>query len=228
MTLSVGFIIESEGDDNIAEGVLADAIGYPKIHKNTQIPCKKCECFTAFKYNQTKVSIPIYEGESEISEQNTLLAVLALDGLEREKDGGYHKIEIEFDINECHGLIINVRDLKNPKNFVTMEIGNYWDKYDQQQIDFFIAIEASLKMDDKEQEINEKAKNDLEVFVNEYCDKLQDFMKMINENKECVMEWIDSNPNLDAKYYIDKQQTFKQLVIEKLNQTIQFEIDDKK
>ena len=150
--------------------------------------------------------------------------MLALDGLERNKDGGYHKIEVEFDVNQCHGLIINVKDLRNPKNFVSMDIGNYWNNYDRQQIDDFIAIQSSLQMDDKEREINEKAKNDLEVFVNDYCDKLEQFMKMINENKQCMMEWIDSNPNVDAKYYKTKQQTFKQLVLDKLHETIDFDV----
>ena len=230
ITLSVGNIIETEGNnDGNEEGILCNSIGDELIagsviniiNKNDTIPCKKNERFTTFKYNQTKISIPIYEGECEFSDDNVLLGILYLDGLEINKNRGYHKIEIEFDLNEDNKLNVNVKDLRIPKNYVTMEIGNYWKiNYDQQKIDDWVAIQASLEMDDKEKEINEKSKSDLQIFINNYCNKFDDFIKFMNKEKESVMEWIDNNPNINNKQCMEKQKVFKKLLNDKLKQII--------
>ncbi len=82
----------------------------PLIHRNTTIPTTQREVFSALTPDQHKAQIEVYQGESLIASQNTLLGEFMFENMKPEKPGQLARVTVEFDIDVNGILSVNVID----------------------------------------------------------------------------------------------------------------------
>ncbi len=84
------------------------------IPKNTPVPTKKSHIFTTVKDNQRSVKISVYQGESDIAEENELLGEFVLTDIPP-APRGVPEIEVTFSINSDGIVSVSARDLATGK-----------------------------------------------------------------------------------------------------------------
>lgn len=84
------------------------------IPKNTPVPTKKSENFTTVKNNQTSVKIGVFQGESDVAEENELLGEFILDNIPP-APRGEPEIEVTFAINADGMVSVFAKDLATGK-----------------------------------------------------------------------------------------------------------------
>jgi molecular chaperone DnaK len=92
---------------------LATVGGYTEkiIDKNTPIPIDRTRCFTTASDNQEKVKIKIYQGESNLGKDNTLLGEFEFSGF-RVAARGEVTIEVTFEIDTDGIVNVSARDVE--------------------------------------------------------------------------------------------------------------------
>jgi molecular chaperone DnaK len=85
------------------------------ISRNTPVPVKKTETFTTAADMQTSVTIHVFQGERQMSADNTSLGEFNLDGLPP-APRGVPKIEVTFDIDASGILNVTARDMATNKS----------------------------------------------------------------------------------------------------------------
>lgn len=80
------------------------------IERNTTIPTMKSEIFTTSSDNQTSISVHVLQGEREIAEYNSTLAVIELVGI-APSPRDIPQIEIKFNIDANGVLNVSAKDL---------------------------------------------------------------------------------------------------------------------
>ncbi len=88
-------------------GMLIDDRFKVLIHRNTTIPTVQREIFSALTPTQREAKVEIYQGESLIASQNTLLGEFLFEHMRPEEPGVPARVTVEFDI-DVNG-ILNVR-----------------------------------------------------------------------------------------------------------------------
>ncbi len=84
------------------------------IEKNTTIPTTKTMAFTTVEDNQRRVKIHVLQGESEIVDENTSLAVFDLVGI-RPAPAGIPQIDVMFEIDIDGMAKVTARDVVTDK-----------------------------------------------------------------------------------------------------------------
>lgn len=84
------------------------------IEKNTTIPTSKTMAFTTVEDNQRRVKIHVLQGESEIVEENTSLAVFDLVGI-RSAPAGIPQIDVMFEIDVDGIVKVTAKDVATDK-----------------------------------------------------------------------------------------------------------------
>ncbi len=92
----------------------------PAIPKNTKVPHKTSRIFTTNRDNQESVIISIYQGESNHSAENTLLATLELTGI-RPAKRMEPRIEVTMRIDVSGILSVTAKDLDS-QNSQTIQV----------------------------------------------------------------------------------------------------------
>ena len=84
------------------------------IERNTTIPTKKSQVFTAAADNQTSVEIHVLQGERQMAKDNVTLGRFTLDGIAPARRG-VPQIEVTFDI-DANGIVnVSAKDLGTGK-----------------------------------------------------------------------------------------------------------------
>ena len=84
------------------------------IPKNTPVPTKKSHIFTTVKDNQSSVRISVFQGESDVSEENELLGEFILSDIPP-APRGEPEIEVTFAINADGMVSVFAKDLATGK-----------------------------------------------------------------------------------------------------------------
>ena len=72
----------------------------PVIQRNETLPCKRKQYYTTINNNQTKMTFPVYQGESLIAKENLLLGTLVIRGLPKRPKGEINvEVTFMYDIN---------------------------------------------------------------------------------------------------------------------------------
>jgi molecular chaperone DnaK len=84
------------------------------IDRNTTIPTKRSEVFTTTRDNQSNITLHIMEGERELAQHNSTLAIFELTGL-TPVPRGVPQVEVAFDIDANGILNVSAKDLGTGK-----------------------------------------------------------------------------------------------------------------
>jgi molecular chaperone DnaK len=80
------------------------------IHRNTTIPVTKEDLFSTLHPDQDTIEIKVYQGESQIASENTLLGSFLISDLEPEHPGELARITVQFDFDVNGILGVSARD----------------------------------------------------------------------------------------------------------------------
>ena len=74
------------------------------IHRNTTLPTTRAQVFYAMVPGQTSANIKVFQGESPLASQNTLLGDFLFEGLKEEVAGEPPRVTVEFDL-DVNGIL---------------------------------------------------------------------------------------------------------------------------
>jgi molecular chaperone DnaK len=69
------------------------------LHRNTTLPTRCAQIFSALFLDQTAIHVKVYQGEAPIASQNTLLGEFLFEGLKPEILGEPPRVTVEFDLD---------------------------------------------------------------------------------------------------------------------------------
>ncbi len=76
----------------------------PIIRRNTTLPTTRAQVFSALHPEQTTIQVKVYQGESNLVADNTLLGEFMFEGLEQEIEGEPPRITVQFDL-DVNGIL---------------------------------------------------------------------------------------------------------------------------
>ena len=157
------------------------------IERNTTIPTKKSQIFSAAADGQTQVEVNVLQGEREFARDNKQLGLFKLDGI-APAPRGIPQIEVTFDI-DANGIVnVSAKDLGTGKEqHITITSSSNMSKED---IDKAVKEAEKFAAEDKKRREEVEEKNNAENLV--YAVE-----KLINENGD-KMDAADKN-DLSAK-----------------------------
>ena len=80
------------------------------IHRNTTLPTTRSEAFSAMHPGQRAIRVMVYQGESPVASQNTLLGEFLFDDLKPETPGEPPSITVQFDLDVSGILKVSATD----------------------------------------------------------------------------------------------------------------------
>jgi molecular chaperone DnaK (HSP70) len=84
------------------------------VRRNATIPVIQTQIFTTYKDDQSEMFIQVYEGERQLTKENTLIGTFVLSGIAAAKKG-VPQIELTFDIDANGTLSVSARDMATDK-----------------------------------------------------------------------------------------------------------------
>ncbi len=80
------------------------------IRRNTALPTRRAQVFSALFPDQTAINVKVYQGEAPVASQNTLLGEFLFSGLEPEEAGLPPRITVQFDLDTDGILHVSATD----------------------------------------------------------------------------------------------------------------------
>ncbi|HEY4691184.1 MAG TPA: Hsp70 family protein [Anaerolineae bacterium] len=74
------------------------------VRRNTTLPARRAQVFSAIYPDQTEIKVQVYQGESPTASKNTLLGEFLFENLEPEAPGAPPHITVEFDL-DMNGIL---------------------------------------------------------------------------------------------------------------------------
>lgn len=76
----------------------------PLIRRNTTIPVQRSELFTTLFPGQTSIQVKVYQGESRLASQNTMLGEFRVEDLEPDDGNGLASVNVNFQL-DVNGIL---------------------------------------------------------------------------------------------------------------------------
>jgi molecular chaperone DnaK len=80
------------------------------IHRNTTLPTRRAQVFSALFPDQTVINVKVYQGEAPVASQNTLLGEFLFSDLAPEEEGLPPRITVQFDLDTDGILHVSATD----------------------------------------------------------------------------------------------------------------------
>ncbi|KAK4606420.1 hypothetical protein RGQ29_000596 [Quercus rubra] len=181
------------------------------IPRNTTIPAKKEEDFSAESDEKDRVTIQVYEGECTKSSDNNLLGRFVLSGIPP-SPGGDPQIAVCFDIDVDGILNVSVKDKTTGKgnNITITDKG----RLSKEKIKKLVQEAKKYKAEDEEHNMKAESKNALENYAFNMRNTFRDEKiaakvravdkKKVEEAIEHTIDWLERNQLAEADEFEDK------------------------
>ena len=155
------------------------------IERNTTIPTKKSQIFSAAADNQTAVDINVVQGERQFAKDNKSLGQFRLDGIPPARRG-VPQIEVTFDI-DANGIVnVSAKDLGTGKEqHITITAGS---NMSDSEIDKAVKEAAEFEAQDKKRKEGIDTRNNADSMVFQVENALKEAGDKIDANDKAAVE----------------------------------------
>jgi L1 cell adhesion molecule like protein len=189
----------------------------PMIHRNTTIPARKEQVFSTFVDNQPAVTIKVYEGERKFTKDCNLLGTFELSGIPP-GPRGVPQIHVAFDV-DANGILQVSAEEKASGKKEKITITNDKGRLSKEQIEEMVNAAEKFKDEDNAQKERVDARNDLENFVYNVRNTVDnENAKLSDEDKTKIetvvkqaLEWLEGNHSASKEEYEDKQKEIESI-----------------